>query len=69
MTYDDNYEVKTVVATFLVKMKARVTLIGADYNESDGTDADAFVIAFNEDGVPDWDEIELHEVLSVREIE
>jgi len=68
MTYDDNHEVKTVVATFLVKMKARMTLIGADYNESDGTDAGAFAMAFNEDGAPDWEEMELHEVLSIREI-
>jgi hypothetical protein len=68
MTYDDDYEVKDVAVTFLVKMKARMTLLGADYNKSDGTDADAFVIAFNEDGVPDWDAMELHEVLSIREV-
>lgn len=69
MNYDDNFEVKTVEAIFLVRMKALMTLIGADYNESDGTDAGALVSAFNEDGIPDWSEAEMHEVLSIREIE
>lgn len=68
MTYDDDLEVKEVEAIFLVKMKARMTLLGADYNQSDGTDAGALVAAFNEDGIPDWEEAEMHEVLSIRKV-
>jgi hypothetical protein len=66
MAYDDNQEVKDVYVTVLVKVKARVTLLGADYNESDGTDEGAVMAALLEDGIPsDWDSMEPHAIVSV----
>ena len=63
MAYDEDQEVKDVVATILVKMKIRTTLLGSDYNQSDGTDRGALLVAFADVGFDDWEEIELHEIL------
>lgn len=68
MAYDEDQEVKDVEATVLLKVKFNVTLLGADYNGSDGTDAGAVFAAFAEDGLPDWEEMSLHQILSTREI-
>ena len=69
MNYDDAQEVKDVVATILVKVKFRTTLLGSDYNQSDGTDQDALVVAFSDIGLSDWEEMSLHQILSVREVQ
>jgi hypothetical protein len=68
MAYEGEEEVKTVVATILVKMQTnKVPLLRKDYNKSDGTDAGALQEAFKEIGI-DWDEMELHEILSIEDI-
>jgi hypothetical protein len=66
MDYDDHQEVKDVYVTVLFKVKARMTLLGADYNESDGTDKGAVMAALLEDGIPsDFDVMEPHTIISV----
>ena len=65
MDYKDDQEVKDVYVTVLFKVTARMTLLGADYNESDGTDKGAVMAALLEDGIPDWDVMEPHTIVSV----
>lgn len=65
MAYDEDQEVKDVYVTLLFKVKVRITLLGVDYNESDGTDEGAVMAALIEDGIPDWDIMELHNIISI----
>jgi hypothetical protein len=68
MTYDDAQEVKDVYVTVLCKVKTRMTLIGADYNSSDGTDLGAIMAALHDDGISSWDEMEPHTVVSYSDV-
>ena len=69
MDYEDDQEVKDVYVTILFKVKARMTLLGSDYKNSDGTDLGAVLAALRQDGIPDWDEMEPHTVISIKDIE
>lgn len=61
--------VKDVYVTVLFKVKARLTLVESDYKNSDGTDLGAVMAALRQDGIPDWDEMEPHTVISIKDIE
>jgi hypothetical protein len=65
MYYKDDQEVKDVYVTALFEVKARMTLIGADYSKSDGTDKGAVMVALLEDGIPVWAVMEPHTIVSV----
>ena len=60
--------VKDVYVTVLFKVKARLTLVESDYKNSDGTDLGAVTAALRQDGIPDWDEMEPHTVISIEDI-
>jgi hypothetical protein len=60
--------VKDVYVTVLFKVKARLTLVESDYKNSDGTDLGAVMAALRQDGIPDWDEMEPHTVISIKDI-
>lgn len=62
MAYDVDEEVKDVTATILVRMKFSTTLLGVDYNDSDGTDEGAFMNVFDDLGISDFDEYEIVKV-------
>lgn len=65
MAYAADEEVKEVTATILVRMKFSTTLLGVDYNESDGTDEGAFLSALDDLGLSEFDEYEIVKVEKV----
>jgi len=67
MTYELDQEVKDVKATVLIRMKFSTTLLGVDYLESDGTDEGAFLSAFDDLGISEFDEYEIVKVEKIQE--